>query len=159
LGEGVSGEEAGRGSQIVVGERLQIGRHQRDFVVLAWNLRDRLRRGGERDHRRGASKGTGVSRTVALGVITALVLMNVEPGRVKTLAQDLLAIDGVTEVYSVAGPYDLVAIARVRRHEQLSDLVTDLIGSRDGVISTETLIAFRAFAKRDLDLVWDIGVD
>ena len=96
---------------------------------------------------------------VAVGVITALVLMNVEPGRVKTLAQDLLAIDGVTEVYSVAGPYDLVAIARVRRHEQLSDLVTDLIGSREGVISTETLIAFRAFSKRDLDLVWDIGVD
>jgi DNA-binding Lrp family transcriptional regulator len=117
-----------------------------------------LRRGGERDHRR-APEGTGVSLTVAGGVITALVLMNVEPGRVKTLAQDLLAIDGVTEVYSVAGPYDLVAVARVRRHEQLSDLVTDLIGSRDGVISTETLIAFRAFAKRDLDLVWDIGVD
>jgi DNA-binding Lrp family transcriptional regulator len=92
-------------------------------------------------------------------VITALVLMNVEPGRVKTLAEDLLTIDGVTEVYSVAGPYDLVAIARVRRHEQLSDLVTELIGSREGVISTETLIAFRAFAKRDLGLVWDIGVD
>jgi DNA-binding Lrp family transcriptional regulator len=92
-------------------------------------------------------------------MITALVLMNVEPGHVKALAQDLLAIDGVTEVYSVAGPYDLVAIARVREHEQLSDLVTELIGSRDGVISTETLIAFRAFAKRDLGLVWDLGVD
>ena len=85
--------------------------------------------------------------------------MNVEPGRVKALAEELLAIDGVTEVYSVAGPYDLVAIARVREHDQLSDLVTDLIGSRDGVISTETLIAFRAFAKRDLGVLWDIGID
>lgn len=92
-------------------------------------------------------------------MITALVLMNVEPGQVKTLAEELLAIDGVTEVYSVAGPYDLVAIARVRRHEQLSDLVTELIGSREGVISTETLIAFRAFSKRDLGLIWDVGVD
>lgn len=92
-------------------------------------------------------------------MITALVLMNVEPGHVKKLAEELLAIDGVTEVYSVAGPYDLVAIARVRAHEELSDLVTELIGSRDGVISTETLIAFRAFAKRDLGLVWDIDVD
>ena len=85
--------------------------------------------------------------------------MNVEPGQVKTLAEDILTIDGVTEVYSVAGPYDLVAIARVRRHEQLSDLVTELIGSREGVISTETLIAFRAFSRRDLAAVWDIGVD
>ncbi len=86
------------------------------------------------------------------------MLMNVEPGKVKPLAEELLAIDGVTEVYSVAGPYDLVAVARVRAHEQLSDLVTELIGSRDGVISTETLIAFRAYAKRDLDQMWDIGL-
>jgi DNA-binding Lrp family transcriptional regulator len=85
--------------------------------------------------------------------------MNVEPGRVKPLAQELLTIEGVTEVYSVAGPYDLVAIARVREHDQLSDLVTELIAERDGIISTETLIAFRAFAKRDLGLMWDIGVD
>jgi DNA-binding Lrp family transcriptional regulator len=96
---------------------------------------------------------------VSVGVITALVLMNVEPGRVKPLAQELLTIEGVTEVYSVAGPYDLVAIARVREHDQLSDLVTELIAERDGIISTETLIAFRAFAKRDLGLMWDIGVD
>jgi DNA-binding Lrp family transcriptional regulator len=96
---------------------------------------------------------------VAIRVITALVLMNVEPGRVKALAEDLLTIDGVTEVYSVAGPYDLVAIARVRQHDELSDLVTDMIGSRAGVLSTETLIAFRAFAKRDLGLLWDFGVD
>jgi DNA-binding Lrp family transcriptional regulator len=100
-----------------------------------------------------------VAQRVADHVITALVLMNVEPGHVKALAEDLLTIDGVTEVYSVAGPYDLVAIARVREHEQLSDLVTELIGARAGIISTETLIAFRAFAKRDLGLVWDIGVD
>ncbi len=104
-------------------------------------------------------KGTWVLRRVADGVITALVLMNVEPGRVKSLAEDLLTVDGVTEVYSVAGPYDLVAIARVREHDQLSDLVTELIGSRAGILSTETLIAFRAFAKRDLGLVWDLGVD
>ncbi|GAC1419135.1 MAG: Lrp/AsnC ligand binding domain-containing protein [Candidatus Velthaea sp.] len=92
-------------------------------------------------------------------MITALVLLNVEPGRVKTLAEELLAIEGVTEVYSVAGPYDLVAIARVREHDQLSDLVTEMIASRTGIISTETLIAFRAFSKRDLGMVWDIGVD
>jgi DNA-binding Lrp family transcriptional regulator len=90
-------------------------------------------------------------------MITALVLLNVEPGRIKSLADELLAIDGVTEVYSVAGPYDLVAIVRVREHDQLSDLVTGKIASRPGIERSETLIAFRAFAKRDLGLLWDVG--
>jgi DNA-binding Lrp family transcriptional regulator len=92
-------------------------------------------------------------------VITAFVMLSVEPGRVKSLAEELLAIKGVTEVYSVAGPFDLVAIARVREHDQLSELVTEQIASRSGIVSTETMVAFRAFAKRDLDAVWDIGVD
>lgn len=92
-------------------------------------------------------------------MITALVLLNVEPGRVKSLAEELLEVDGVTECYSVAGPYDLVAIVRVREHEQLSDLVTEQIASHAGITATETLIAFRSFAKRDLGMVWDIGAD
>ena len=92
-------------------------------------------------------------------MITAIVLLNVEPGRVRTLAEELLEIDAVTECYSVAGPFDLVAMVRVREHDELSDLVTEKIASRPGIISTETLIAFRAYAKRDLGLVWDIGVD
>jgi DNA-binding Lrp family transcriptional regulator len=90
-------------------------------------------------------------------MITAIVMMTVEPGMVKPLAEELLEIDGVTEVYSVAGPYDLVAIARVKKHEELSDLVTEMIGSRDGVLTTETLIAFRAFSKRDLGMLWEVG--
>ena len=92
-------------------------------------------------------------------MITAIVLLTVEPGRVRTLAEELLTIDGVTECYSVAGPFDLVAMVRVREHEQLSDLVTEKIASHAGVESTETLIAFRAFSKRDLAAVWDIGID
>jgi DNA-binding Lrp family transcriptional regulator len=92
-------------------------------------------------------------------MITAFVMLNVEPGRVKSLAEELLAVKGVTEVYSVAGPFDLIAVVRVREHEELSDLVTGLIGGREGIVSTETMIAFRAFSKRDLDAVWDIGVD
>ena len=92
-------------------------------------------------------------------MITALVLITAEPGHVRALAEELLEIDGVTEVYSVAGPYDLVAIVRVKEHDQLSDLVTDRIATRGGIVSSETLVAFRAFAKRDLGQLWDIGVD
>jgi DNA-binding Lrp family transcriptional regulator len=92
-------------------------------------------------------------------VITAFVMLSVEPGRVKSLAEELLTVKGVTEVYSVAGAFDLMVVARVREHDQLSDLVTEHIAARPGIVSTETMIAFRAYAKRDLDTLWDIGVD
>ena len=92
-------------------------------------------------------------------MVTAFILMNVERQRLKSIADDLLAIDGIAEVYSVAGPFDLVAIVRVKEHEQLSDLVTEHIGALDGIEGTETLIAFRSFAKKDLGLLWDIGND
>lgn len=86
-------------------------------------------------------------------------MLSVEPGRVKPLAEELLAVRGVTEVYSVAGPFDLIAVVRVREHDQLSDVVTGRIAACSGIVSTETMVAFRAYTKRDLDAVWDIGVD
>ncbi len=92
-------------------------------------------------------------------MVTAFILVNVERPRLKTIADDLLAIDGVAEVYSVAGPFDMVAIVRVKEHEDLSDLVTEKIGALEGIQDTETLIAFRAFSKKDLGMLWDIGVD
>ena len=92
-------------------------------------------------------------------MISAFVMLNVEPGRVKSLATELLAVKGVAEGYSVAGPFDLIAIVRVREHDELSELVTEMIAGRPGIVSTETMVAFRTFSKRDLDAVWDIGVD
>ena len=90
-------------------------------------------------------------------MVNAFILMNVERTRLRSIAEDLLAVDGVAEVYSVAGPYDLVAIVRVKEHEQLNDLVTEQIAALDGIVSTETLIAFKSFSKKDLGLLWDIG--
>ena len=92
-------------------------------------------------------------------MVTAFILMNVERPRLRTIADDLLAIGGIAEVYSVAVPYDLVAVARLKEHEELSDLVTEHVAALDGIMNTETLIAFRAFAKKDLGMLWDIGVD
>lgn len=92
-------------------------------------------------------------------MVTAIILINVERPRLRSIADDLLAIDGIAEVYSVAGPFDLAAIVRVKEHEQLSDLVTEKIGALEGIQDTETLIAFRAFSKKDLGMLWDIGVD
>ena len=92
-------------------------------------------------------------------MVTAIILLNVERPRLRDIADDLLAIQGITEVYSVAGPFDMVAVVRVKEHEDLSDLVTEKIGSLPGIQDTETLIAFRAFSKKDLGMLWDIGVD
>ena len=92
-------------------------------------------------------------------MVTAFILMNVARPRLKSIADDLLAIPGIAEVYSVAGPFDMVAIARVKEHDDLNDLVTEHIAALEGIESTETLIAFKTFAKKDLGLLWDIGVD
>lgn len=90
-------------------------------------------------------------------MITAFVLLTVQPGLVKSLAERLLEVPGIAEVYSVAGPFDLVAVARVREREDLADLVTDHVAVLEGIARTETLIAFRAYSKRDLGLMWDLG--
>ncbi len=90
-------------------------------------------------------------------MITAFVLLTVEPGLVKPLAQRLLDVPGIGEVYSVAGPFDLIAVVRVKRHEDLADLVTASVAGLEGIVRTETLIAFKAFSKRDLGMLWDVG--
>lgn len=90
-------------------------------------------------------------------MITAFVLLTVVPGRVGPLAERLLEVPGIGEVYSVAGSYDLVAVVRVRAHDDLADLVTTHVAGLDGIVRTDTLIAFRAFSKRDLGMLWDIG--
>jgi DNA-binding Lrp family transcriptional regulator len=90
-------------------------------------------------------------------MVTAFILMNVERTRLRSVTDDLLALEGIAEVYSVAGPFDLIAVARVRQHEELNDLVTERVAELEGILSTETLIAFRSLAKKDLGLLWDIG--
>jgi len=92
-------------------------------------------------------------------MITAIVLITAEPGTARGIAEKLLEIDAVTEAYSVAGEYDIVAIVRVREHDMLSDVVSDRIACLSGITGTETLIAFRAYSRRDLGLLWDIGTD
>lgn len=92
-------------------------------------------------------------------MITAIVLINVTQGQVPEVAEALIRIRGVSEVYSVAGPYDLVAVARVKEHEQLSELVAHQLQRIPGIEETNTLIAFRAYAQRDLAALWEIGFE
>jgi DNA-binding Lrp family transcriptional regulator len=92
-------------------------------------------------------------------MVNAIILINVEQGRVAEVAEALIRLPGVAEAYSVAGGYDLVAIARVRRHEEMADLVAGRLQSIPGIESTNTLIAFRAYSQRDLASMWEIGFE
>lgn len=90
-------------------------------------------------------------------MVSAFVLIDAAPDRIASLAEELADVDGVAEVYSVAGEADLVAVVRVRHHEDLADVVTRAISGLDGIRNTRTLIAFRAHSKRDLEALWDVG--
>jgi DNA-binding Lrp family transcriptional regulator len=90
-------------------------------------------------------------------MITGFVLVNAEPSRVADLLGELADIDGVAEVYSVAGEADLVAVVRVRRQEQLAEVVTRGIFALPGITSTKTLIAFQGYSRHDLEAMWDLG--
>ena len=90
-------------------------------------------------------------------MLAAFVLIQAEPARVAELASDLADVEGVAEVYSVAGDEDIVAIVRVRHHEELADVVTRRIAALDGIVSTRTLVAFRAYSRHDLEAMFDLG--
>lgn len=92
-------------------------------------------------------------------MVTTLVLINTAHGKINAVAERLADLDGVSEVYSVAGRYDLVVLIRVKTNEQMADLVTNQIVQVPGIEKTETLIAFRAFSKHDLETMFAIGLD
>jgi DNA-binding Lrp family transcriptional regulator len=87
---------------------------------------------------------------------TAIVLLGVEAERTNEIAESLAAIAGVSEVYSVAGTFDLVAIIRVQDNEELAALVTTRIRAAPGIRTSQTLIAFRAYSRHDLASLFDL---
>ena len=90
-------------------------------------------------------------------MVTAIVLLSLERKKINEVAEVLADIPGISEVYSVAGPYDLVAIVRVRDNDALADLVTKQMLKIDGIVKSETLIAFRAYSRHDLDAIFASG--
>jgi DNA-binding Lrp family transcriptional regulator len=92
-------------------------------------------------------------------MVTAMVLINTDRYKVNYVAEKLTEVMGISEVYSVAGAYDLVAVIRVATNEELADVVTAQIIKIDGIARTETLIAFRAFSKHDLESMFTVGFE
>ncbi len=90
-------------------------------------------------------------------MVSAFVLIRAQPPRIADLAVALADVEGVAEVYSTAGEADIVAVVRVRHHEELAEVVTRKINGLDGVSDTRTLIAFRAHSRHDLEAMWSLG--
>lgn len=91
-------------------------------------------------------------------MVNAVVLINVQRGEVNETAQRLLEIDGVSEVYSVTGEYDLVAMIRVAQYDDLTNVVTRGMQSLTSITKTHTLMAFQCYSRDDLQQAWDIGL-
>ena len=91
-------------------------------------------------------------------MITAIVLIDCATDAIPEVAESLANLEGVSEVYSVAGHVDLIAIVRVREFEQVADVIAGNISKTPGVISTETHIAFRAYSQHDLEEAFAIGL-
>jgi DNA-binding Lrp family transcriptional regulator len=92
-------------------------------------------------------------------MVSAVMLLNMERDRINEVAQQLVAMPGVTEVYSVAGQYDLVAMIRVKDNDALAELITGRMLKLDGIRRSETLIAFRVYSRYDLERMFAVGLE
>jgi DNA-binding Lrp family transcriptional regulator len=97
--------------------------------------------------------------SIGVPMITAIVLIKAEPQQIAKCATKLAGIDGVSQVYSVSGEWDLVAMIEVSDHEAFARIVTEEVTVVPGIKSTHTLTAFRAYSKKDLEQAWDIGLE
>jgi DNA-binding Lrp family transcriptional regulator len=92
-------------------------------------------------------------------MITAIVMIDAATDSIAEVAEAIADLDGVSEVYSVAGDVDLIAVVRVREFEQIADVVAGRISKLPGVVDTDTHIAFRAYSRHDLESAFSIGFE
>ena len=92
-------------------------------------------------------------------MITAIVFVKADVARIPEVAEAIASLDGVSEVYSVTGQIDLIAMVRVREHDDVATVVADGINKVPGVMSTETHIAFRTYSTHDLEAAFSIGLE
>jgi DNA-binding Lrp family transcriptional regulator len=92
-------------------------------------------------------------------MVTAIVMIKAETSRIPELANQITEMSGVQEVFSVAGRVDLIAIVNVARNEDLADVISDKMRHLEGIVETETMIAFRAYSKKELEAGFELGLD
>lgn len=92
-------------------------------------------------------------------MITAIVNIHAAVDKIPEVAQAIADLPGVSEVYSVAGDVDLVALVRVRHHDELAEAIAGRLNKVKGVLSTQTLIAFQSYSKHDLEATFSLGLE
>lgn len=92
-------------------------------------------------------------------MISAVVLITAERGAIPTVGEALAAIAGVSEVYSVTGEVDFIAMVRAKEHDELADIITRRVGQVPGVLRTHTHVAFKMYSRHDLEAVFSVGDD
>ena len=90
-------------------------------------------------------------------MLTAVLLVKSTRGGLTSLGPKLADVPGISEVYTVTGEWDFVAIVRVREHEQLAPLVTGRISQLSGITRTHTMVAFEAYSRHDLEALFSLG--
>lgn len=91
-------------------------------------------------------------------MITGIVLIKADVARIPEVGEAIANLDSVSEVYSITGEFDLVAMVRVRRHEEFNDVIPGRLNKVDGVRHTETHIAFQTYSRHDLDAAFSLGL-
>jgi DNA-binding Lrp family transcriptional regulator len=104
-----------------------------------------------------AAAGAQLHQTQEAAMVTAIVLIKADVTRIPETAEAIAQIREVSEVYSVTGEFDLVAMVRVRGHDELGDVIPGHVNKVPGVTHTETHIAFRTYSRHDLDAAFSIG--
>lgn len=92
-------------------------------------------------------------------MLTAIVLVDTDASRIPEVAKEIAEIKGVSEVYSVTGEVDLIAMVRVREHDELADVIADQVSKIQGVLRTQTYIAFRTYSQHDLEQAFALGLE
>ena len=92
-------------------------------------------------------------------MLTAIVLIDCDAARIPEVAAAIADLHGVSEVYSVTGEVDLVAMVRVREHDDLADVIADKVSKIEGVLRTQTYIAFRTYSQHDLEQAFALGLE
>lgn len=92
-------------------------------------------------------------------MITAIVLIRADVARIPEVAERIVEVPQVSEAYSVTGEFDLIAMVRVRRHEELAEVIPGRLNKIDGITHTETHVSFRTYSRHDLDAAFAIGLE
>lgn len=91
-------------------------------------------------------------------MVTSIILINAERTKINEVAEQLAEMEGISEVFSVSGNYDLIVVARVKTNDDLAILVTKKLLAIDDILKSETMLAFKAFSRHDLEAMFNIGM-